>query len=562
MTKLREKLKTLAHPPSENAGVWLGGAEDGVSFLKDHLKSNEVILFASMNAVLIHGVLVPELALQDADHEQLSREFLTTDVSWIIEHVSGGGEPDRVYLEGPLRRLGSTFNEGEKLVFKRFFSARRDLTPIEISQKMVHALDLHFMTERNAWCRLDEDGDIEEVIKIIEEHSDDWSQDVTLVTILTKDFEEYMRLSNSALFYFFDFTRTQPGSFNGWSEVDPINFDAPDLFYHGGVMGQSGSYINGRMIFRPTITYEEIVAAHMERRNPSVRQYATFKAIDLKTQASIETSADPEGLSNYFQPESDLPLEMSPVFFRAEVLQRYKSDPDKYDLDDRSIACRGTWSLRTYDINEEGQVHTYLRYLAELPYKEQIYWQAFNEWPKGWLSKRAITTDFKGEFHLEHEPLAELKRFVKDLDHAPPSWWQARGEMLRKAVRYPVTNSISEWGNEILALDHLVNEGFLLTPLRRLAVSIGVTVKDEWRSHKVLEETVAQKNGDRVEAKAVIDPLRRLRELRNHLKGHASDKKQSLAKEALRAHGSFRGHCEVTANQVLEALKVIKATLE
>ncbi len=561
MNTVLQKLKTLAQVQKDNPDVWLAGAEDGVAFLKSHLQSNTTILFASLNAVLIHGVLAPESALQSADHERLSREFVTPDASWMIQHVSGCGEPDRVYLEGPLRRMGTDFNEGEKLVFKRFFAGRRDPTPIEISQKLVHALDLHFIPERTAWCRLNEDGDIEDVIKIIEEHSGDWTQDVTLVTIATKDFAEYMRLSNTALFYFFDFTRTQPGSFSGWSGVRPIDFDAPDLFYHGGVMSHSGSYINGRMIVRPAVTYEEIVAEYMERWNPSAQKYATFKAIDLKTKTRIEISADPNGLSNYFQPESDLPLEMSPAFFRAEVLQRYKSDPDKYDLDDRSITCRGVWSLRTYDINKDGQIHTYLRYLGELPYKEQVYWQAFNEWPKGWLSERSITTDFKGEFYLEHEPLSELKRLVKELDDKPPTWWQVRGETLRKAVRYPVTNSVSEWGNEILALDQLVNEGFLTTPLRKLAEALGITVKEEWRAHKLLEEAIAKKIGDHAEAKTVIDPLRRLRELRNHLKGHASEKKQSLAKDALRTYKSFKGHCEMTADQLLETLKVIKSLL-
>ena len=94
---------------------------------------------------------------------------------------------------------------------------------------------------------------------------------------------------------------------------------------------------------------------------------------------------------------------MSPVFFNAEVLHKYKADTEKYTLEDRSINCRGTWSLQTYDVNEAGQVHTYLRYLGYLPYKEQLYWQSFNEWPKAALSERAIATDFKGEFHTDYD---------------------------------------------------------------------------------------------------------------------------------------------------------------
>ena len=58
--------------------------------------------------------------------------------------------------------------------------------------------------------------------------------------------------------------------------------------------------------------------------------------------------------ANYFT-QSDLPFEMSPAFFHPEVLTRYKSDSDKYTLQDRSISCRGAWHLQTYDINDAGQ---------------------------------------------------------------------------------------------------------------------------------------------------------------------------------------------------------------
>jgi hypothetical protein len=275
MATVLEKLKLLAAMPQSDPAPWLEGAEEGVNFLRDHLQGELTVLYASLNAVYVHGVLVPEAVLEGIDHEELSREFVSPDSSWIIEHASGGGQPDRVYLDPPLRRLGERFKDGEKLVFKRSFSGRKGPPPVEISQKLVHALDLHFIEERNAWCRLDDDGDIVEIIKIVREHFDDWTQDVTLVTIPTKEFAQYMRLSGAALLYFFDFTRTDPRSFPGWNNTTPINFDAPDLFYHGGVIGR-GSYVNGRMIVHPANTYEEIVAEHMERRNPASRQYATF----------------------------------------------------------------------------------------------------------------------------------------------------------------------------------------------------------------------------------------------------------------------------------------------
>ena len=217
-------LKLLAQIPRQDPGSWLASAHAGVEFLKDHLSSDTTVLYASLNAVMIHGVLIPLKHLEALDHERLSREFVMPDDSWIIEHSSGGGRPDRVYLAPPLRRLGKPMDEGEKLVFKRSSSGRQGDTPVEISQKLVHALDLHFIEERNAWCRLDEDGDLVDVVKIVREKFDDWTHNITVVTILSKDFAEYMQLAGMGMLAFFDFTRTQPGSFHGWNGVTPDQF--------------------------------------------------------------------------------------------------------------------------------------------------------------------------------------------------------------------------------------------------------------------------------------------------------------------------------------------------
>ena len=481
MNRLMEALVRISKLPQTEAAEWLSSAESSLKFLKENVRSDRLVLYASMPCVLIHAVLAPLEHLDPPNQEELSRDLIALDDSWVIEHVSGGGEPDRVYLAPPMHGRGKALQQGEKLVFKRPF-AGSPKRPIELSQKLVHALKLHYIPERSAYCRLDEDGDVTEVIKVVEELGNDWTENVTVVTILAKDFAEYMRLAGMGMVIFFDFTRVRFGSFQGWSS-DHERFErkAHDLFYHGGVMPGHASYVNGRVIVRLAITLEQIVQAY-EARAPANRQYAIFKAINLRTGELIEVSCDPKGLSNYFQPESALPLEMSPVFFRAEVLHRYKADPEKYDLQERSIYCRDAWSLETFDINDAGQVHTYLRYLAYLPYKEQLYWQSFNEWPKGPLSKRAITTDFKGEFYTEYDSLRSLKQKIQKLDDDKPAWWQPRGQELAKAVHYPATTSAAEWANEILALDHLLIEGFRVKELRSMLEALGRPVKPDWKS--------------------------------------------------------------------------------
>jgi len=424
--------------------AWLTEAGSAVGFLQDNARSERLVLYASLPHVLLHGVLAPLKQLKKPDQSDLNHDFVTTYAGWHIDHVSDGGRPDRVYLAPPLSNHGPTFKGGEKLVFRRSWAGGR--APTEISQRLVHALELHFIEERNAYCRLDELGDFEEVINIVDIPSERFGESVVVVTIRAKEFYEYACLSGMGVIFFYDFTRFRPGSFRGWSNQRRFERSDPHLFYHGGVQPGVGSYMNGRQVVFPPVTMREIVRRYKEYRNPKKRRYAVFRALDLKTMKHIEVSCDPAKLSNYFQPESELPLEMSPAFFRAEVLHKYKSDPSKYELSDRSINCRGAWHLDTYDINEAGQVHTYLRYLAYLPYQEQLYWQSFNEWPRGFVSQRAFRTDFMGEWSTEYDPLQSVKRKVERLDKTPPVWWNPRGTELARTVHYPVTGSEAEWG--------------------------------------------------------------------------------------------------------------------
>ena len=144
--------------------------------------------------------------------------------------------------------------------------------------------------------------------------------------------------------------------------------------------------------------------------------------MDWKNGVVREISTEPGNTANYFT-KSGLPFEVSPAFFRPDVLLRYKSDSDKYTLQDRSISCRGAWHLQTYDINEAGQVHTYIVYLRSLPYEEQLYWKAHNEAPKASISKRAFRSDFEGRWENEYDALQNLREEVRRLNEKAPPWW-------------------------------------------------------------------------------------------------------------------------------------------
>jgi hypothetical protein len=264
--------------------------------------------------------------------------------------------------------------------------------------------------------------------------------------------------------------------------------------------------------------------------------------------------------ANYFNADkNDLPFELSPAFFRPEVLSKYKADSEKYHVDDRSITCRGAWNLRTYDINEEGQVHTYLVYLRGLPYEELLYWKAFNERPKGPISRRAIASDFEGSWNLEYDPLSSLKNTLGELRQAGVQWWTQRAQNLPGLVQYPATTSPDEWSNEILRLDQLVVEGFEERWLRKKAEELGRTPDKQFRSLKLIEECLIVLGFEVEHAQKITSPLHDVHNLRSKLKGHASGSTfTSIQRQVLAEHKTYRMHFRELCKAVDGSLQTIR----
>ncbi len=554
-------LQALAEKPEKDDAVWLAGAEDAIAYLRANAGNDEIVIYASGNSVLIHGALALAKNVTPPDGDALQNMHMMLDDCWKIQKSWGGGHGHRMYLEPPLD--GRTFKGGEALVFRRSFNGVSEgRAPIELSQKLVHSLDLHYLPERNAYCRLDTRGDIEDAIKITQRKAPPPFNHLDVVTILRKDLDAFMALSKTCLVLKFDFTRVRWDGFAGWGNVTRYSKDEVDLFYHGGVDG-GASYCNGAMIVRPKVTVRGLVKAWKDEENPSKRKYATFKIFDRKNDCNAEISCGPGSLSNYFQ-NSDLPWEISPAFFRPEVLHRFKADPEKFSLEDRSITCRNAWHLKSYDINEAGQVHAYIGDLARLPYEEQLYWQSFNEWPKGMISKRAHQTDIVGDWDLSYEPLSALKHMILEMEKAPLAWWKPRGTALSDAVRYPATDSIKEWGDEVLALDQYLVEGFLQKPLVDIAQIGGRSIDPKWASLRLLQEALVAKGATEDHAKSLVHPMQKLHALRTEVRGHAStEKKKKAIFEARTNYGNLRAHftqvvteCEKAMAQILIILGI------
>ena len=365
MKGIIDRLRDISQLPKEDVHDWLERAQDGSTFLQDICKGPEVLLYGRGRHALVHGVLVPTKNVCPPDKDDLLNSDIMTDRTWCIQRVYGNKTPRRIYLEPPLASEGGrTMEGGEKLIFRRPFEGVDSVkTPIEISQKLVHSLGLYFVEERHAYCRLDAKGDIQNVIKVYEDEPDEELDTVQSVSILAKDLATYMALTSTALVLKFDFTRFLMNSFPGWENATRQSYDTPELFYHSGIIPKQASFINGCLICHTELTEADLIAEWEAEEDHSKKQYAIFKILDRKNRCLVETSCSPQHIVNYFT-KSDLPWEISPAFFRPEVLVRYKNDPEKYSFRGRGISCRNAWHLETLDINEEGQVHTYIGYLA------------------------------------------------------------------------------------------------------------------------------------------------------------------------------------------------------
>lgn len=554
----QENILSLSKEPEQKDAfnTWVHQGEV-IPFLEKEIEDENIIIYASLPHIFIHAVLIPDVKLNDSTVKDLLKWSYNPFSTWGIACSS-----DDAWIERPLAGSGSkTLSEGEQIIFRRSFDGDESKKRyFELEQKISHVLGVHFISERNAWCRLDQFGDIEDVVKITELEDLPNNESGTIITVKKDILGEYTSVSDFLFCRMFDFTRYKKGSFSGWgNRNEPVGFgNENDIFGSLVVANGYGSYSIGFQVRNISVPKEQVINSIWGRSSPKeAKKYATFIAHDWKNKRITEISCDPSCLANYFT-KSDLPFEITPAFFKPEVLLKYKSDRGKYQLESRSIGCRGAWYLKTFDINVAGQVHTYLIYLSHLPYEEQLHWKQYNEKPKAPLSERAIATDFEGKFYKEYDPLPILKYKLEKLHRAKVCWWTLRDEEAPKKVHYPYTSSRDEWAEEILNLDQLVVEGLEEKWLRRKAKELGRNPDIKLRALKLTEECLIAVGFEEDHAHQLMSPFRELHYLRSILKGHTSGREaEKIRKQALQEFGSFRQHFEHLCAECDDSLETI-----
>lgn len=558
---LKDKILTLDTPPSdtEDFRQWVkAGAHIG--FLKSNAQSDEVVVYGSGPYSFIHSIAVPNDHLNGAIDDDLLHWSCNPYTS-IASYVSGGGRPDMWVERGGHGRGSKVLDAGTDLIFARSFEgwSGEDSTYHELNQEYAHLTGVHWRPEEHAFCRFDGNGDLRHVVSSTVRGK----HDISLVTFTWDELEQYLSISNQSLVRLYDFTLLKREQFMSWPDIEEeIHWDSADFFYRQRGY-EDAAYTRGVQILRPRRTIHEVSKDVTDgwsgRHN---KQYAEFIAQDWRNKRLARISTDPKATTNYFQAEgNDEPFELSPAFFRPEVLSKYKTDREKYTIKDREISCRAAWHLKGYDVNEAGQIHAYICDLRNLPYSEQLHWQSFNIEPKIGISERAFVNDFEGKFVSFSHPREEIMSIARRWHERSFGWWKLRDPDLLNRGNVPLTSSKDEWADAVMDITKLVIEGFDTKMIRQQLDMVGATYDKGDRTITLLEKLM---DFDRhIDDPFRLEGLREAQRIRSKIGGHIrGTEAQQIQGAALLQHGSFAEHFTNLCQRIATELEAIALAFE
>ena len=560
-----EELLRIVTPVEEGEEGFRAWSEQSSFFdlLAEQRKGKSIILYSTSfnhGSLLLRSILVPIKNLDAAKPEDMMHWENIHD-SWSCGLAYGGGQPPRVEYSEPLSGMRPTaFRDGQQLVFGRSFVGRtQDKDYYEVAQFLTHAHSLHWTPERRAWCRLDKNGDVEDVIKWTGKAGRSGYEAATCIAIDREVMEMQMSATGTALVQMFDVASVGK-SFHRWNEGEARSVENQELslYFRSHREGANGSWIRGVQIIRPRLSSEGF-GKYLYDKDRQDKQYASFLTLDGKNKRVAEVSCAPNAMASYFERDSPLPYQISPVFFNAAVLDKYKADPEKYSLEHRSVSCRNAWHLQSYDVNDAGQVHTYICYLGDLPHSEQLYWKSFNESPKGSISRRAFTTDIMGEWCHDPDPLRDLQAILSDLHTAGVKWFRLREPDLVAQLHYPLTPSVKIWSDTLIALAKLIVEGLEKKYFEERAKSKGTKGDPTWASIRWVQEAMKSSGISDEIVGEVISPLRTVQELRTKLGAHSGGSEAaSIRADLLRKYKTPRLHIEHLCGQLVHSLEILR----
>ena len=514
------------------------------------MKESERILFtdflASMNkkfiesgwitvsAECLHSALVSDEKLSEA----LSR------YEWDLSKGSNG--VSEIWSDGKWSFCHDGINVLEPFVLYR--SANYDIDNyVELSQDFRVLLNMHdryVSPTEHCFVVDNENGDWEKVAEIKGE----------TIRIKLTILRKYLALRRMNLLLFFDEMRFSQQSFQELGLTPVMNQIVKDddyIYNYSSLVNchadgnKSGGWIMGKCVLR----YRE-KDYNRDSFDQDDRQYAEF-IYDYDDEGEpMSHSCKKETLSNYFVANGDNPLEMTPIFFKKEVLDKYYSNPNKYTVSDGAVGCEGSWSLHI-DNDHRNYVIVPLVYLGNLDYSEQLYWKGYNVSPEREMgfSKTAYTRWIEGKFCNPMFPDLQFKYRFKQFNK---KWEKQFGwplflplidedEHRYKTLHCLTTeNNHSDFDEQILSITKLVVDSLNQKCLQTEIDDSNTEVESILKERKISSSSELKAGIDKFQAfifskgmknPDVVDFLRKVQSLRSNSVAHRkSNKRKDLAK--------------------------------
>lgn len=547
-----EKIKNITSLPTEEENIedWLL-LKGLISFLEEELEDDYILLYASSTHSFLQTALIPNIEYTKEEMKDLLRWSGGIDSSW-----SFSCSDTDCNVESPSSAFGSNvIATGEPILHSRSFEGVKDYeTYFEINQKIGQVLELHYIHDKKSWCKLDEIGGLDEVIMTLEIELNPKDK-LNAVVIRKEELSQYTTATNQLLLRMVDFLNYNPSTFTSWSGERRTEIISTKVtFGEQTIILPIGSFFRGIQLVDISVPMDKLVETVWGNDE---KEYVDLIINDFKHNKICTHSCDPNELDSYFE-DTGKPFATSPAFFNAEVLRKYKSDSEKFTVKSRSIECRGAWYLRSYDINDAGQVSIYLGDLNKLPYREQLHWKQHNVQPKTSISKRAFENDFLGKFSNEEDVLEKLKRLLEKMNDSNLDWWKLKTSEGLTKLHYPYTDSKDEWADELLNFDQVIVEGFDKKSLKAKANELSAHVENKFGTLKIIENILIAKGFEIEDAHSLMSVFHEVHNLRNKVKGHVSGSEaEDLRKKALKDYGSYNNHFKQLFEKVLESLKVL-----
>lgn len=564
--KIVEQMDLLDMVPdrAEECAEWVR-AEDHLALLRDNADHPELIVYGVNRSIFVHSVVVSEknvIHLEPDDLLGWSGNVFGQRVNYNWQNAGGKVQIEEGFCDMHTKTLEGAY----RLVYGREFAGMKgnDRIHYDIYQEYVHLADIYWQPEQRAYCRFDEHGDFDYVISLTIEEEEPGR--TTLISFQRDTLEEYLAASNSVLVRMFDITLIPEDSGYSFLECNEsekrIN-ESADFVYRQKVDVGRASYTTGFQIIRLGRSKPDIFLSTKNRMtgNTENERYVNFVGIDWRNKRVANMSTDPAATTNYFQTSgNNLPFELSPAFFRPEVLRKYKADGDKYSIDERtrSISCRGGWELRSYDVNDAGQIHAYICDLRHLPYAEQVYWSSFNESPKSGISERAMEIDFRNNPYFSDDPLLGIRSITVHWNEVNVPWWKLRDQSLLEGISTPLTSSEDEWASAFSDLSKLITEGFVVKVIRNQLKNAGIEFKPRDQSIALIETYL--KGCRMLEEDKKLEGLRTVQKIRSKIVSHfGGSEARELSANVLKGYETYTAHFTEVCRNVVCELEMIEA---